>query len=492
MTGTPLEEDILQEYQKLLAKAIQENNVEDRVYLEQEIKNLMDKINPRNELEIFSVAKEKLGDLQIKEIVEYIKNKHDFIVIREKTTNGTPHLYVYKEGSYCLTGDIILKQEIKSLLEERQTAWKSSFESEILKYIYTENVVDREDLIQPPHLICVNNGVLNIETGRLGKHSPTYHFFYKIPVNYDSKATCPMFKKYLKSTIGKGYLSFIQEIAGYCLYTRYDIAMLLYLYGTGGNGKKIFLKTLEAMMGNKNVSNTSIDKLVRDKFASSGLYGKLLNACGELSGKALFCTDMLKALTGGDSIEAEFKNLNAFSFENYAKVISSCNKIPKANDTTPGWYQRQYVIPFLNKFRETAREDTNLLQKTTTKEELEGILIWAVEGLRRFLNNKKRFSYPGDHIKLYQRMVDPIDTFLREGLTQSEDDLEEKKWKNTGQIYEHYKKWSKKNSFPIYSFEDLNTVLNRHKWQINYGIRRGKMTLEQKTFRWTRAILKKL
>ena len=66
-----------------------------------------------------------------------------------------------------------------------------------------------------------------------------------------------------------------------------------------------------------------MDRLIRDKFASSSLYGKLLNACGELSGKALLCTDMLKTVTGGDSVEAEFKNLNAFNFEKRASYITA-------------------------------------------------------------------------------------------------------------------------------------------------------------------------
>ena len=55
---------------------------------------------------------------------------------------------------------------------------------------------------------------------------------------------------------------------------------------------------------------------------------------------------MVKKLTGEDLINADRKNRDPIEFECTSKLIFSCNKLPKANDKSYGFYNRFIILPF--------------------------------------------------------------------------------------------------------------------------------------------------
>ena len=403
------------------------------------------------------------GALLVQEIVEYIKMSCRFIVVQD-TTGRLPHIYVYKDGYYNLNGEDLLKIEFKRILKNQGAIYKAQYERDILNYIKTENMVERDKINPPKHLLNFNNGTYNTNTREMRPHSPDDYFLYKIPWNYRPQAECPKVMKYLESTLKPEFIKLTQEIFGYCLMFDYRHAAIFYLYGTGGNGKKIWTKMLEHMLGSKNVTNKSIDSLVRFRFTSALLYGKLANICGELTTSILNDTDMLKGLSGGDSIQAEFKGRDGFDFENKAKIITACNSIPDCKDSTDGWYQRQYIIPFLKKFRHTKQEDTELLDKLLIEKEMEGLLAWALEGMHRLLKNK-HFSYPVNKEEQYLMYRENTGYFVQKfyiKTTEFSDILESE------EIYKDYTKWCIKNNVPVESRNALGRTLTN-----------AKMTFEQ-------------
>jgi len=406
---------------------------------------------------IFGEGKRR-GELLVKNIVDYIKLRCQFITVRD-STGRLPHIYAYEDGYYKLFGEDLIVQELKKILDNRNVPYKTRYKNEILDYIKTENVVDRDEINPPKHLINLNNGIYNIKTKKLIPHNPNHYFLYKIPWNYKPKAECPKVMKYLESTLKPEFIKLTQEIFGYCLMFDYRHAAIFYLYGTGGNGKKIWTKMLEHMLGAKNVANKSIDSLIRFRFTSALLYGKLANICGELTSSVLKDTDMLKSLSGGDSIQAEFKGKDGFDFENRAKIITACNSIPDCKDMTDGWYQRQYIIPFLKKFRHTKQEDTELLDKLLVQKEMEGLLAWSLVGMHRLLKNK-RFSYPIEKEECYLMYRENTKYFMRKfyGKTNDFNDIIK-----SDEIYEDYVKWCEKNNVPINSKNALGrTLSNMH------------------------------
>jgi P4 family phage/plasmid primase-like protien len=154
------------------------------------------------------------------------------------------------------------------------------------------------------------------------------------------------------------------------------------LAGSGSNGKSVFLKIVEAMVGSENTSHVSLQDLERDKFAPADLYGKLVNTFADLKAEKLSTTGMFKTLVSGDTIRAQRKYGQPFSFRNFAKLFFSANKIPDSDDKSYAYYKRWLILVFGKVFEGYTR-DTELINKLTTPEELSGLLNLALIALRK-------------------------------------------------------------------------------------------------------------
>lgn len=403
----------------------------------------------------------KKKKLNTSRITEYFKEQYPTIVIESITGKGS-HIYVYQDGYYRLNGQNILATFIKELFIKCKASWTSHYETEIIKYVKTMNPQPRSNFQIAEYLINFSNGTYNLKTKKLKRHTPKDYFLYKIPWQYKSNIKLsPSISKYFKTTFDnrEKHIDLIQELFGYCLYSKYNYHGLFYLYGTGGNGKAVFMTLLEELLGRSNVSDKSISSLVSNRFTTSHLYGKLLNSCGELSGRVLQETDMLKRLTAGDRIEAEFKGLDGFDFPNIAKIVTACNSIPQAFDDSDGWYDRQFIIPFTQKFRYTEAEDNELAEKLITRENMESLLSWAVRGLHRLLKNKG-FTYPQSKKETYLMYQGNTKYFVNKFYDRSED-LNE--YIRIYDIRDNYKKWCKENDIPVASSEALARAFNYFK-----------------------------
>ena len=73
----------------------------------------------------------------------------------------------------------------------------------------------------------------------------------------------------------------------------------------------------------------------------------------------------------------------------------STNEIPKiASEDDDAYFDRWILISFPNTFEGESR-NPHLLDELTTQEELSGLFNWAIEGLKRLLENSC-FTYPKD------------------------------------------------------------------------------------------------
>src|SRR5205807_62228 len=122
-------------------------------------------------------------------------------------------------------------------------------------------------------------------------------------------------------------LNLIQEYAGAILW-RSPLQRAVLLNGTGANGKSVFIRLLQALVGLANVTARSLQELELNRFAKADLFGKLVNLYADLPETALKSTGTFKILTGGDPVTAERKFQQPFTFIPYAKHVYSCNRIP--------------------------------------------------------------------------------------------------------------------------------------------------------------------
>jgi putative DNA primase/helicase len=252
----------------------------------------------------------------------------------------------------------------------------------------------------------------------LKPYNPDNMFFNKIPVKYDPKADCPNIKRFLNEvTATKEDIDILLEVIGFCLYREYIIAKALMLVGGGSNGKSTFLNLLKAFLGKENVSGRSLQELEENRFAKADLHHKLANIYADLPDKALWRTGTFKMLTGRDLITAERKFQHSFTFENYAKLLFSANKVPEAYDDSDAFFRRWLIIVFPNQFI-NEKADPYILQKLTTPEELSGLLNLVLPALKRLLE-KGQFSYSKTTEEIredYIRKSSPIAAFVMDCL----------------------------------------------------------------------------
>jgi putative DNA primase/helicase len=200
--------------------------------------------------------------------------------------------------------------------------------------------------VRKPYILNLQNGILNMHTLELTPHSPDQLSLVQLPVNYDPNARCPQITKFLRQVLHREDVVTALEVIGYCLYKTAEYEKAAMLVGSGLNGKGVFLKIIEALVGLENTSHVSLQELDADRFAMEGLYCKMVNTFADLKRIKLKSTGHFKMLTSGDTIRAQKKFKDPFNFRNYAKLIFSANEIPESEDQTYAYYRRWLILEF--------------------------------------------------------------------------------------------------------------------------------------------------
>ena len=249
---------------------------------------------------------------------------------------------------------------------------------------------DFDDFNRNPYLVNVRNGLLDIRDMSFKEHTPSYLSTVQLNVEYNPQVDCPQFKKFLNEVLDCKLIPLVQEIVGYLLTTNTASQKAFVFWGPARTGKSTLLWVVEyLLLGKKNVSNIPWQE-IGDKFKTAELLGKLANVFSDLPSKSIDDTGIFKVVTGEDYLMAEKKNKNPFKFKPFARLVFSCNELPRNYvDRTEGFYRRLIIVPF-NRQIEKSKIDKSLKYKF--QREKEGILNWALEGLKRLYENNFEFS----------------------------------------------------------------------------------------------------
>jgi putative DNA primase/helicase len=328
-----------------------------------------------------------------------------------KTMNDNREIYIYQDGVYLPNGESIIREEVRAKLADKTT---SHLVTEVLEHVKDLTNTQRQAFNLNVDLICLENGVYDLETGQLQPHSPNVLFLQKHPIDFDPNAQCPKIEEFLKQILSRTEdQETIYQLIGYCLYRSHKIQKAFMLVGSGANGKSTLLNLIKRFLGQNNITSTSLQELESNRFALARLLGKNANVYPDLPAQALFTTSRFKGTTGGDPLTAEHKFGKDFNFENYAKFIFSANAIPRSDDESDAFFRRWIIVTFPNKF-EGQNCNLDLLEQLSTPEELGGLLNKALEGLKTLLAEGKFKSgkQVEDVREEYIRKSDPIQAFV--------------------------------------------------------------------------------
>ncbi|MBI4856729.1 MAG: hypothetical protein HY818_08315 [Acetobacterium woodii] len=247
-----------------------------------------------------------------------------------------------------------------------------------------------EGLNRDKRIINLKNGHYDLVTRQLLPHDPASLSTIQLQPCYDEKAVAPIFMAFLADCLDEQTQLLIQEIFGYLLIPETCAQKAFVFVGEGGAGKSTLLSVAQdVLLGPVNVSNIPWQNL-GDRFKTAELFGMLGNIFADLPSKSIEDNGLFKSITGEDFITAERKNKDPFSFKATARLVFSCNSLPKnLGDRSEAFYRRLIIVPFLPP---KPPEQRDLHLKDKLKGEAAGILNWALAGLARLQANQYRFS----------------------------------------------------------------------------------------------------
>lgn len=346
---------------------------------------------------IREVKEDKYGE-ELEPWYEYKKNgelRYMMSVCADWIAENEPIIYVgegyyqYENGVWLPKTDIAIENHIRKKM--KRDRYKTSAQITDTEHQLRMQVEMPSNAINPnAYLVNCRNKMLNVQTWEIFSHDPKYLSTIQINANYDETAKCPEFLKYLKGVLPESEHPLIQEMLGYSLIPVRKAQKCFLLVGKKDSGKSTLLYTIQdVLLGHDNTSVLSWQNM-DDKFQTWQLFGKLANVFADLPGKELQDSSIFKAITGEDWIMGQKKHKDGFSFKPVAVLIFSCNKVPKNyHDRTDAFYGRLILIRLDNSIPE-AKQDKMLKEKLML--EADGILTWALEGLKRLMKNNYRFS----------------------------------------------------------------------------------------------------
>jgi putative DNA primase/helicase len=230
-----------------------------------------------------------------------------------------------------------------------------------------------------PWLLNTPGGLVDLRTGMIHPADP---------VRYVTKITtispggdCPRWRQFLHEITGGNIelQEFLQRIAGYSLTGSTREHALFFFYGTGGNGKGVYLNTLTAILaGYAAVAPMETFVATRQEGHPTdlaGLRGARLVTSQETEQGRRWAESKIKALTGGDPISARFMRQDFFTYQPAFKLVIAGNHKPGLRGVDEAIRRRFYLVPFTITI---AKPDKELLEKL--RAEWPGILQWAIEG----------------------------------------------------------------------------------------------------------------
>lgn len=288
-------------------------------------------------------------------------------------------------------------------------------------------------------VLNVKNGLVDMAKGTIAPHDPGYVSFVQLPVEYDAKAECPLFSKFLDDAMEgmekEEKKAVLSEFSGSCLSpsTRYSRA--LFLIGDGYNGKSTFAEAIARVVGDKGTSHISLEDLYTH-FGVIGIFGKRLNICEEIPGN-YFQSHKIKALVSGEEMTTNVKYKDQFTFRPQAKFIFAVNEMPRVDDTSRGTERRLLTVRFLNSFEGKDNRELRGSEGQLAKE-ASGILNWMIRGYLTLMEQKE-FTYTEEHAALlrdYREEISSPDAFVGECFI-----FEEEERLSMDGMYEHYKRY---------------------------------------------------
>jgi len=319
-----------------------------------------------------------------------------------------------------------------------------------------------KDINKNPYIVPCRNAVIDLRTNEPVLPDPNEFMTNYIDVYYDSHATCENFEKNLMLVYDNDtdLIKFIQKLFGLALCGKVSEHIFVIFSGNGRNGKGVMLEDIMlSMFGTFGIA-ISENLLVESSYVQSAnspspamlsFLGKRYALASESTSKRNFHSELVKRLTGGDSITARaaYEKYN-ISFKPTHTLFFMTNTIPYVDPLDNAFWKRVIIVPHDIQFVDKPTEElkSNERKKVLNISDIllrekSGIFNWMLEGYQ--LYKTEGLVYPDavkEAIAVYRDDVDTtgIRQYIKEYYTFDEDSKV-----LFSDVYDRYRSWYEEN-----------------------------------------------
>ena len=314
------------------------------------------------------------------------------------------------------------------------------------------------------HYIQTLNGLVNLYTGEFREFDKNIFTTVSIPVYFnthaDEKEMTDALMMY--ANYDKELFELLVEFIAYIFFDKNKFRKMFMLYGIGSNGKSKYTSIIEKFIGKENITSLSLDDL-NHRFKVAALVSSRCNIGNDIGAKLLDDSQMIKKLTGEDLINADRKNRDPIEFECSAKLVFSCNKLPRANDKSYGFYNRFIILPFTFDFDSYKGSDDFNIVDFCNINNMSALLNMIIPRYKRLIDNN-RFSKS-------QKVIENLIMYMssNDGVAKwyFANNIKDKEYENITDAYNEYLLYCSLNRFnsvnSITFMENYNNVVKIYK-----------------------------
>jgi putative DNA primase/helicase len=363
-------------------------------------------------------------------------------------------------ATYIGNQDLKMKAE-KWAIDSESVTKRNAMLSTATHLEEIEVQIDKFD--QNPYLAGVKNGTLDLKTGEFREADREDYISMQFNVSYAPLAKAPRWEQFLDEVFAGDaeLIAWIQRAVGNLLTGDTSEQKIFLCFGSGANGKSVFLDVLSHLLGDYagNCSFATFDAAKRSEATNdlAALKGKRLVTVIETDEDKRLAEARVKSVTGQDVITARFLYGEFFSFKPYFKIWMAMNHKPLIRGSDEGIWRRIVLIPFTENF--INKSDPYLVSRLIN--ELPGILNWALEGLREWKQKRLGSARVIDEASNnYRKESDLLQQWLDESVTLGKD-LKTP----CNDAYQSFVEWSITRGYPRWSSNSFGRAMSEKSFE---------------------------
>lgn len=324
-------------------------------------------------------------------------------------------------------------------------------------------------------------------------HSPDLFALNTLPPRFDPEADCPRWMQFLDEVLPReGAQWVLQQWLGYLLVPTNRYQRILVMKGEGANGKSVIQGVVRDLLGAENCSAAPLEQL-HETHALQPLVGKLVNLATEWGYIDQTGLNTMKAVSGQDTVTVNPKWKEPFEARLPVRWMVSTNETPRVQDRSDAIWRRLIVLPFrvqvpdeaevLEEYKGDLEDREAILEAHDgpvqdetlpgkLREELPGILNWALLGLRA-LERQGGFELPRyieDQTETVRAESNPAATWCEDYLEVTEGERV-----STQECYEMYEQWAKDRGYRPLNKAHFGREVNRwHRREVGEKVERAR------------------